>query len=100
MNFRLQPELMSSLPIAGIDGTLKARMKGSIAEGWVRAKTGYLNDVVSLAGYAGTVKGDIFSFVFIYNGSVEEAKVRKAFDEMATTLVGAAASETETVEAK
>ncbi|MFZ4404996.1 MAG: D-alanyl-D-alanine carboxypeptidase/D-alanyl-D-alanine endopeptidase, partial [Pseudobdellovibrionaceae bacterium] len=50
-DFRVFPEFLASLPIAGVDGTLKKRMKNSAAEGWVRAKTGYLDNVVSLAGY-------------------------------------------------
>lgn len=85
--FQSQPEFTSSLPIAGVDGTLKKRMKSTSAERWVRAKTGYINNVVSLAGYAGQPKGNVFSFVFIYNGSVDESKVRGVFDKMAQALV-------------
>jgi D-alanyl-D-alanine carboxypeptidase/D-alanyl-D-alanine-endopeptidase (penicillin-binding protein 4) len=88
-DFQLQPELVSSLPIAGVDGTLKNRMKNSVAERWVRAKTGYLNSTVALAGYAGRRNGDVVSFVFIFNGSVDESKVRLVFDRMAASLVEA-----------
>jgi D-alanyl-D-alanine carboxypeptidase/D-alanyl-D-alanine-endopeptidase (penicillin-binding protein 4) len=45
------PELLASLPIAGIDGTLSRRFKGSLAEGRARMKTGTLRNVVALAGY-------------------------------------------------
>lgn len=85
--FRLQPEFISSLPIAGVDGTLRNRMKGTSGERWVRAKTGLLTGVVSLAGYAGRKDGSIIPFVLIYNGNADESSVRALFDRMATTLV-------------
>ncbi|MGE5085911.1 MAG: D-alanyl-D-alanine carboxypeptidase/D-alanyl-D-alanine-endopeptidase [Bacillota bacterium] len=86
-DFRVQPEFLTSLPIAGIDGTLKKRMKGSTAERWVRAKTGYINNVVSLAGYAGLEDGRVVTFTFIYNGSTDEAKVRQFFDNLLISLL-------------
>lgn len=82
-----EPEFLTSLPIAGVDGTLKKRMKGSPAERWVRAKTGYLDGVVSLAGYAGRKDGRVIPFVLIYNGSADESKVRNAFDDVMKVLV-------------
>jgi D-alanyl-D-alanine carboxypeptidase/D-alanyl-D-alanine-endopeptidase (penicillin-binding protein 4) len=45
------PELLTSLPVAGVDGTLSRRFKGSVAEGRARMKTGTLRNVVALAGY-------------------------------------------------
>ena len=84
--YRYAPEFMKSLPIAGIDGTLKHRMKDSPAERWVRAKTGYLTGVVSLAGYAGRKDGTVIPFVFIYNGSADESQVRGLFDQLAISL--------------
>lgn len=80
-DFQIQPEFLTSLPIAGVDGTLKKRMKGSVAERWVRAKTGYINNVVTLAGYAGQKDGKVITFTFIYNGSTDEGKVRSFFDQ-------------------
>lgn len=87
--FRLQPEFISSLPIAGVDGTLRNRMKGTSGERWVRAKTGLLTGVVSLAGYAGRKDGSVIPFVLIYNGNADESSVRALFDRMATILVEA-----------
>ena len=86
-DFRIQPEFLSSLPIAGVDGTLKRRMRSSVAERWVRAKTGYITNVVSLAGYAGLNDGKVITFSFIYNGSSDETKVRAFFDNVLIYLV-------------
>nr|WP_295905941.1 D-alanyl-D-alanine carboxypeptidase/D-alanyl-D-alanine-endopeptidase [uncultured Bdellovibrio sp.] len=86
-DFQVQPEFLTSLPIAGIDGTLKKRMKNSKAERWVRAKTGFLTNVVSLAGYAGIEDGNVITFSFIYNGSTDEAKIRSFFDNLLIYLV-------------
>ncbi len=86
-NFPVYPSVLESLPIAGVDGTLKKRMKNSAAEGWVRAKTGYLDGVVSLAGYAGKKNGDVYTFSFLYNGPRDEANVREAFDQIVISLL-------------
>jgi len=45
------PELLASLPVAGVDGTMRNRLKGSPAAGWARLKTGTLRDVAALAGF-------------------------------------------------
>jgi serine-type D-Ala-D-Ala carboxypeptidase/endopeptidase (penicillin-binding protein 4) len=89
-SFQYQSEFIASLPIAGIDGTLKKRMKETSAERWVRAKTGMLNDVVSLAGFVGRKDGHAIPFVFIYNGKADEAKVRLLFDQLCIALVESA----------
>jgi D-alanyl-D-alanine carboxypeptidase/D-alanyl-D-alanine-endopeptidase (penicillin-binding protein 4) len=85
-HFQYQPEFVSSLPIAGVDGTLKKRMKDTAAQGSVRAKTGFLTGVVSLAGYVGRQDGTVLPFVFMYNGNMDAAKVRRVFDELAEAL--------------
>ncbi len=84
--FQYQPDFMMSLPIAGVDGTLKKRMKETPAERWVRAKTGFLTGVVSLAGYAGRRDGTVIPFVFMYNGNADESEVRALFDRLAILL--------------
>lgn len=86
-DFRVQPELLTSLPIAGVDGTLKKRMAGTKAERWVRAKTGLLTGVTALAGYAGRKDGLVFTFAFIHNGSGDESRMRRLFDELLVTLI-------------
>lgn len=86
-NFSQFPEFLSSLPVAGFDGTLKNRMKGTPAESHVRAKTGLLTGVVSLAGYAGKKNGSLTTFVFMFNGQEDGAYVRSFFDKLAESLV-------------
>ena len=65
------PLFYESLPIAGVDGTIRNRMKGTLAEGNLRAKTGTISGVSSLSGYVHTLDGErlIFSMAmqnFIY----------------------------------
>jgi serine-type D-Ala-D-Ala carboxypeptidase/endopeptidase (penicillin-binding protein 4) len=86
-DFTIFPEYVMALPIAGVDGTLKSRMKGSKGERWVRAKTGLLNGVVGLAGYAGETDGEVISFAFMYNGSAgKEVQARAFFDKLAAVI--------------
>jgi D-alanyl-D-alanine carboxypeptidase/D-alanyl-D-alanine-endopeptidase (penicillin-binding protein 4) len=57
----------NSLPIAGVDGTLGKRMKNTKAANKVRAKTGYLDAVRSLSGYAYTGDNEPVAFCIIAN---------------------------------
>lgn len=87
-DFRIFPEFLSSLPIAGVDGTLRSRFRGLEGTGWVRAKSGLLNGAIGLAGYAGDNQGRIYTFVLLFNGSAgKEDSARALFDKLATTLV-------------
>lgn len=81
-DFATMPEFMMSLPIAGVDGTLKRRMKNELTFRQVRAKTGLLNGVTSLAGYATDAAGMPLPFAFIYNGPGDSAKVRSLMDQI------------------
>jgi serine-type D-Ala-D-Ala carboxypeptidase/endopeptidase (penicillin-binding protein 4) len=56
-----------TLPIAGVDGSLAARFKGTAAEGRVHAKTGALGHVNALSGYATTVNGIPVAFSILTN---------------------------------
>jgi D-alanyl-D-alanine carboxypeptidase/D-alanyl-D-alanine-endopeptidase (penicillin-binding protein 4) len=57
----------NALPIAGIDGTLQNRMKGTAAAGNVRAKTGTLRYVYTLSGYVTTAAGERLAFSIMLN---------------------------------
>lgn len=80
-NFATQPELLNSLPIGGVDGTLKRRFKNDSMMRKVRAKTGLLNGVTSLAGFVDGAK-EPAAFVFIYNGPGDAGRVREVMDEI------------------
>jgi len=86
-DFQVQPEFLVSLPIAGVDGTLKKRFVGSRGERWVRAKTGLLTGVVALAGYVGRPDGTVFTFAFIANSRTNEARLRQLFDDWLLELL-------------
>ena len=64
---RLRDTFISTLPRAGIDGTLAERMKGTPAAGNVQAKTGSFSNARSLAGYLRTADGEPLEFVVMAN---------------------------------
>jgi len=57
----------AALPVAGRDGTLETRMRGTPAEGTVHAKTGTLSGVRALSGYFTTAAGERMAFSMIVN---------------------------------
>ncbi|MFD2365031.1 D-alanyl-D-alanine carboxypeptidase/D-alanyl-D-alanine-endopeptidase [Pseudoduganella sp. GCM10020061] len=61
------PELQASMPIAGVDGTLRRRLKGTPAAQRARLKTGTLKDVVALAGYVPDAAGRTHIVVVMVN---------------------------------
>lgn len=80
----------ASLPVAGVDGTLRRRMKGTPAEGNVRAKTGSLRYANSLSGYVTTAAGERLAFSVMLNRSILPAgrAVRDELDDVAVMLAG------------
>jgi D-alanyl-D-alanine carboxypeptidase/D-alanyl-D-alanine-endopeptidase (penicillin-binding protein 4) len=84
--FEAGPELLAGLPIAALDGTLERRANG--ARGRVRAKTGSLDGVTSLAGFARTERGRDLVFAVIVNGARHgDAAASAALDDFAAALV-------------
>lgn len=78
-------EFISALPIAGVDGTLKHRMLNIAHK--VRAKTGTISGVVSLAGYTVSADKEPLAFVIMINGSKGMAWQYKGIeDRIATAL--------------
>src|SRR6185295_12603247 len=78
---------MTALPIAGVDGTLAGRMKGTPGENNVRAKTGTMSNVRSLAGYVTTRDGEPLAFVaMVDNFEGTGAQANAALDALAVCL--------------
>ena len=65
--FPLAPEYLSSVGIAGKDGTLRYRFEGSEAVGRLRAKTGTLENVSALSGFVQASSGEMFVFSMMVN---------------------------------
>lgn len=88
-DYRIGPDLVASLPIGGYDGTLARRFKGKPAMGRVRAKTGTLDRVKSLAGYAGIDSGHVIAFAILVNDvpAGQRGTVNIVADEMVEALV-------------
>jgi D-alanyl-D-alanine carboxypeptidase/D-alanyl-D-alanine-endopeptidase (penicillin-binding protein 4) len=80
-------QFRDALPIAGVDGTLRTRMKGTPAEGNIRAKTGSLSSVASLSGYVTTAAGEHLAFSMMLNNYPDAAAVRReSIDAIAVLL--------------
>jgi D-alanyl-D-alanine carboxypeptidase/D-alanyl-D-alanine-endopeptidase (penicillin-binding protein 4) len=76
-----------ALPIAGVDGTLKNRFKGTLAENNLRAKTGTLSSASSLSGYVRDVAGEELAFSIMVNNYPEDAEVRASCIEPIAILL-------------
>lgn len=78
----------SALPLAGEDGTLMDRMKGTPAAGHVWAKTGSLTHVDSLAGYATSSRGEHLVFSFLGNNhNLKSKTATDVLDSLAVAMV-------------
>jgi len=88
-DFRLGADFVASLAVAGADGTVVSRMEGSAAERYVRAKTGTLDGVSCLSGFAGAAGRPPLAFAILMNGlpAAAHAEARRVQDAIAELLV-------------
>ncbi len=85
-----QPEakaFFDSLPIAGVDGTLRKRLKGTEAEGKVHAKTGYIGRVRCLSGYTTTRDRHRVAFSMMVNNYTVTTSMANDTQDSATLLL-------------
>lgn len=75
-------DLMTSMAVLGVDGTLKNRMKNSSLAGRGRFKTGTLRDVRALAGYLQASDGKTYVISILHNDPRARASVRGAHDDL------------------
>jgi D-alanyl-D-alanine carboxypeptidase/D-alanyl-D-alanine-endopeptidase (penicillin-binding protein 4) len=80
---------LEALPVAGVDGTLRNRLKGTAAAGNLRAKTGSLRWASSLSGYVTTAAGERLAFCFMLNRYHNPTGLPRAeLDALAVQLAG------------
>ena len=72
-----------ALPIAGVDGTVASRMKGTRAENNARAKTGTITYVRSLSGYVRTADGELLVFSMIANNFLVSSRAAEYVQDSA-----------------
>ncbi len=85
---RAAKEWMESLPIGGVDGSLKTRFTALPTKGNVRAKTGSLRHVNALSGYVTSASGEPLAFSILVNQYVAEgsASSRREIDSLVELL--------------
>ena len=81
-------DFLSTLPIAGVDGTLEDRLKSTRAVGLVQAKTGGLEHVHALSGYATTLNGEYLVFSIFTNNNPQHGRdAIAAIDEITAAMI-------------
>jgi D-alanyl-D-alanine carboxypeptidase/D-alanyl-D-alanine-endopeptidase (penicillin-binding protein 4) len=81
--------LITGLPVAGVEGSLKGRFDAaetSAVRGMVRGKTGTLRQVYSLAGFVRTTDGTLVVYAFITNGATGEYAAKSWLDKVAAAV--------------
>jgi D-alanyl-D-alanine carboxypeptidase/D-alanyl-D-alanine-endopeptidase (penicillin-binding protein 4) len=77
------------LPLAGVDGTIANRMRGTSAAGNVHAKTGFVDKARSLSGYVTTANGRVLIFSLLCNNwTTTSREVDQLADAIAVRLAG------------
>lgn len=78
----------ASLPVSGVDGTLTERMKTPPTLGRIHAKTGSLDHVRTLSGYAETLDGRVLIFSFLSNAQMgKNHEATDAIDGLCRAMV-------------
>lgn len=72
-----------ALPVAGADGTIASRMKGTRAEKNVRAKTGTIANVRALSGYVRTADGEMLAFSMLANNFLVSTRAAEYVQDLA-----------------
>jgi len=86
-DFRISAEFLSSLAVAGTDGTIAHRMGSTLAERYVRAKTGTLATASCLSGFAGSPGRIPLVFSILMNDIANAWEARRTQDRVAELLV-------------
>lgn len=77
-----------TFPVAGLDGSLAERFHGTVAQGVVLGKTGSLDHVKSLSGYATTASGERIAFsIFANNFDVPGRRAQDAIDRIVEAII-------------
>jgi D-alanyl-D-alanine carboxypeptidase len=76
-----------ALSVAGVDGTLEDRMRGTAAQGDAHAKTGTLDVAAALSGYVTSADGHLLAFSILVNGDpVDDWHAMQAQDAIVAAL--------------
>jgi D-alanyl-D-alanine carboxypeptidase/D-alanyl-D-alanine-endopeptidase (penicillin-binding protein 4) len=84
---RYSTAFRDSLPVAGVDGTLRNRMKNTLATGNARAKTGTLGTSTTLSGYVLSAAGERLVFSVMVNNPPRDANPRSGFTDAVAVLL-------------
>ncbi len=77
--------------MAGVDGTIAGRMRGTPAQGNVHAKTGFVDKARSLSGYVTAADGELLLFSLLCNNWTTPVRaVERVQDEIAVRLAAMA----------
>lgn len=85
-NKDIYDNLLPTMPIAGVDGTLSKRMRSGFAHNNVKAKTGTVTGVSALAGYCTAANGNILCFSIMNMGIRHSSSGRNFQDRVCEAL--------------
>jgi len=93
----IEETFVESLPVAGVDGTLRNRMRDTDAADNLRGKTGSMTHVSALAGYVRTRDGEELAYAILLNG-FSEGSFKDLEDRIGTRLAEFSRKEREEAE--